>query len=53
MKHLSSLLDPEFKKVIKLLKELRKAINRNADRCNKELVTNYKEEPRKIRKLIF
>ena len=30
--------DPEFKKVIiKMLTELRKIINRNADHCNKEL----------------
>ena len=37
---LSSLPDPKFKKeVIKILKELRKAINRNADHCNKELET--------------
>ena len=35
---LFSLLDPELKKeVIKILKELRKAINRNTDHCNKEL----------------
>ena len=35
---LSSLLDPEFKKeVIKMLKELRKIISRNADHFNKEL----------------
>ena len=35
--------DPEIKKevieVIKILKELRKAISRNADHCNKELET--------------
>ena len=37
---LSSLPDPKFKKkVIKILKELRKAINRNADHCNEELET--------------
>ena len=37
---LSSLLDHKFKmEVIKILKELRKAINRNADHCNKELET--------------
>ena len=37
---LSSLLDSEFKKeVIKILKELRKAIDRNADYCKKELET--------------
>ena len=36
----TSLLDPEFKKeVIKMLKELKKIINRNADHCNKELET--------------
>ena len=35
---LSSLLDPKFKKeVIKMLKELRKIIDRNAHHCNKEL----------------
>ena len=34
----TSLLNPEFKKeVIKILKELRKSINRNADRYCKEL----------------
>ena len=33
---LTSLLDPEFKKeVIKMLKELRKIIDRNAEYCNK------------------
>ena len=35
--------DPEIKKevieVIKILKELRKAISRNADHCNKEIET--------------
>ena len=37
---LSSLPDPKFKKeVIKMLKEIRKIINRNADQCNKELKT--------------
>ena len=35
-----SLLDPEFKKeVIRMLKELRKSIDRNADHCNMELET--------------
>ena len=35
---LSSLPDSEFKKeVIKILKELRRTINRNADHCNKDL----------------
>ena len=34
---LSSLPDPKFKKeVIKMLKELRKIIYRNADPCNRE-----------------
>ena len=47
---LSSLPDPDFKKkVIKVLKELRKIINRNADHCNKELETI--EVPIKIRQL--
>ena len=42
---LSSLPDPKFKKeVIKILKELRKAINRNADHCNKELETIKKSQ---------
>ena len=37
---LSSLLDPKFKKeVIKILKELRKAIDRNTDHYNMELET--------------
>ena len=37
---LSSLLDPEFEKeVIKMLKELRKIINRNTHNFNKELKT--------------
>ena len=37
---LSSLPDSTFKKeVIKMLKELRKAVNRNADHCNKETET--------------
>ena len=40
MKHLSSVIDSEFKKeVMKVLKELRKAIDRNADYCKKELET--------------
>ena len=38
---LSSQLDPKFKKeAIKMPKELRKIINRNADNCDKELETN-------------
>ena len=38
---LTSLLEPQFKKeVIKMLKELGKIINRNADHCDKELETN-------------
>ena len=37
---LSSQLDPKFKKeAIKMLKELRKIINRNTDHFNKELKT--------------
>ena len=37
---LSSLPDPEFRtEVIKMLKELRKIINRNIDHFNKELKT--------------
>ena len=37
---LSSLPDPKFKKeVVKILTGLRKAIDRNADSCNKELET--------------
>ena len=44
---LTGLLSPNFKKeVIKMLKELRKIINRNADHCNKEL--DYKNETVKI-----
>ena len=35
---LTSLPDPEFKKEVrKMLKKLRKIIDRNADHCNKEL----------------
>ena len=46
----SSLPDPKFKnEVIKMLKELRKFIYRNAGHCNKELETI--EEPIKIRQL--
>ena len=45
---LSSLLDLKFKKeVIKMLNELWKTIDRNADHCNKELKT--KDEPVKNR----
>ena len=37
---LTRLLDHKFKKeIIKMLKELRKMIDRNADHCNKELET--------------
>ena len=37
---LFSLIDTEFKKeVMKILKELRKAVNRSADYCKKELET--------------
>ena len=36
---------------MKILKELRKVIDRNAD-CYKKVTRNYKEEPRKIRKFI-
>ena len=37
---LFSLIDTEFKKeVMQILKELRKAIDRNADYCQKELQT--------------
>ena len=36
---------------MKILKELRKVIDRNAD-CYKKVIRNYKEEPRKIRKFI-
>ena len=43
--------DPEIKKevieVIKILKELRKAVDKNADYCKKR-TKNFKEEPRKI-----
>ena len=47
-----SLIDIEFKKeVMKILKKLRKTINRNANYCKKR-TRNYKEEPRKIRKFI-
>ena len=35
-----------------MLKELRKALDRNAGYCKKELET-YTEEPRKIRKVIY
>ena len=34
MKPLSSILDPEFKKMRKIIKELKKAINKNADHYN-------------------
>ena len=38
--NLFSLIDTEFKKeVMKILKKLRKAINRNAEECKKELET--------------
>ena len=49
---ISSIPDSEFKKeIMKILKELRKVIDRNADYCKKELET-IKEVPIKIRKLI-
>ena len=40
---------------MKILKELRKAVNRNAEYCRKELEKCKKKEkePRKIRKLIY
>ena len=37
--------------VMKILKEIRKTNDRNADDCKKGN-RNYKEEPRRIRKLI-
>ena len=37
---------------MKILKALRRAINRNADSCKKVLETINYEKPRKIRKLI-
>ena len=44
-KDLSSLLDLEFKKeVIKILKEIRKAINRNAGHSKKELETKKRDQ---------
>lgn len=52
MKHLFSLLDTEFKKeVMKILKGLRKVINRNAYYCKKR-TRNYKGESRKTRNLL-
>ena len=49
---LSSLPDSEFRKeVIKLLKGLRKVINRNAYYCKKR-TRNYKRESRKTRNLL-
>ena len=48
-----SLTDSEFRKeIMRILKALRRAINRNADSCKKELETINYEKPRKIRKLI-
>ena len=45
---LFSLKDTEFKKeIIKIPKELRKAVDKNADYCKKR-TKNFKEEPRKI-----
>ena len=45
---LSSLLDLKFKKeVIKILKELRKIISKNADHCKR--TRNYKHESIEIR----
>uniref|UniRef100_A0A8D1HUM7 Uncharacterized protein n=1 Tax=Sus scrofa TaxID=9823 RepID=A0A8D1HUM7_PIG len=42
---LSSLLDSKFKKdIVKMLKELRKIINKNADPWNKELETLKKDQ---------
>jgi len=42
---LFSLKDTEFKKeIIKILKELRKAVDKNADYCKKR-TKNFKEEP--------
>ena len=42
---LSSLLDPEFEKeVIKMLKELRKIINRNTHNFNKQLKTTKRNQ---------
>ena len=49
---LFSLTDTEFEKeIMKILKELRRAVDRNADYCKKELET-IKKEPRKTRELI-
>ena len=50
-----TLTDSEFKKeIIKILKELIKILNRNADyfKKKKKGTRSYKDEPRKIRKLI-
>ena len=47
LKYLTSLLDPEFKtEVIKILKKLRKIINRNTDYYNKELDTIKRNQSR-------
>ena len=41
----TTLLDPKFKKkIIKMLKELRKTIDGNADHCNKELESIKKNQ---------
>ena len=41
----TTLLDPKFKKkIIKMLKELRKMIDGNADHCNKELESIKKNQ---------
>ena len=37
---------------MKILKKLRMTIDSNADYFKKEVETNYKEEPKKIRKFI-
>ena len=52
-RNLFSLIDSNFKtEIMKILKELRKTINRNAEYCKKQ-TRNYQEEPRKNRKLIY
>ena len=49
---LSSLLDLKFKKeVIKMLKELRKITDKNADHCNKELETIKKNQLKEVTQL--
>ena len=45
MKLTSRLLDPKFKKeVVKMVKEIRKVIDRNADYCKKELDCSWINE---------